>query len=326
MTPLPPTGTEKYQRSHSTASNESFRRNSRNSCSFLALAPELPSVRVAFAPLSCYHFVMRKPRASRAACGLLWVLVAGTALAAEPLPSGDQMIQRVMDHSAALAAATNAPAWAYDKRTVMEKLDGDAKVEERTEKLYRVQIIRGVPFSRLIKQEGRELTEAEIQKENQREAAFQKRLSGRDPKKAVAQREALVTKDLVERYQYQSLRRELIHGRQTVVVSFAAKPGKSDDSIQDRVLNRLSGTVWVDEATADVARLEVRLTKGFSMGLFGVLGSIKDCRMDLASRPMTDGTWLPEKTKVSMSARMLLSNVRFQMEETSSNYALEPAS
>ena len=256
----------------------------------------------------------------------MWVLVGGVGLAAEPLPSGEQLIQRMMDRSAALAAATNAPAWAYDKRTVMEKLDGDAKVEEHTDKLYRVRIIRGVPFSQLVKVEGRDLTEAELKKEDQREAAFQKRLSGRDPKKAVAQREALVTKELVERYQYQALRREAIHGRQTVVVRFEAKPGNGDDSIQDRVLNRLAGTIWVDEATADVARLEVHLTKGFSMGIFGVIGSIKDCRMDLASKPMTDGTWLPERTKVSMSARMLLSNVRFQVEETSSNFTLEPAS
>jgi hypothetical protein len=38
---------------------------------------------------------------------------------------------------------------------------------------------------------------------------------------------------------------------------------------------------------------------------------------------MTDGTWLPEKTKLSLSARMFLSSVRFQMEETSANYTLE---
>ena len=218
---------------------------------------------------------------------------------------------------------TNAPAWAYDKRTVMEKLDGDGKVEDITEKLYRVQIIQGVPFSRLVKVEGKELSEAELNKENQREAAFQKQLSGRDPKKTVAKHEALITKDLVERYQYQTLRRETIQGRQAVVVSFKAKPGKDDGSIEDRVLNRLAGTLWVDELTADVARLEVHLTEGFSMGVLGVMGAIKDCRMDLASRLMTDGTWLPEKTKLSLSARMFLSSVRFQMEETSANYTLE---
>jgi hypothetical protein len=71
--------------------------------------------------------------------------------------------------------------------------------------------------------------------------------------------------------------------------------------------------------------LEVHLTKELSMGVFGVLGSVKDCRIDLASTPMTDGSWQPEKTTFSVSARMFLSSVRFQMEQTSSNYTLEPA-
>jgi hypothetical protein len=235
------------------------------------------------------------------------------------------MIQKLLERSTALAAATNAPAWAYDKRTVMEKLGGDAKVEERTEKLYRVQIINGVPFSRLVQVAGRDLNEAELKKQNQREAAFQKQLSGRDPKKAVSQRESFVTKEIIERYDYKTLRREAVQGRQTVVVSFEPKSGKDSGSIQDRLFNRMEGMLWVDETTGDVARLEVHLTKGFSLGVMGVLGSIKECRMNLESKPMTDGTWLPEKTVFSMSARMFLSNVRFQSEETSSNFTLEPA-
>jgi len=253
-------------------------------------------------------------------------VTGGATVAAAPLPSGDQLIQRMMDRSAAKAAATNAPAWAYDKRTVMEKLDGDAKVAERTEKLYRVRIIRGVPFSRLVGVSGRALNAAEIKKENEHEAAFQKRLSGRDPRKAVHEREALITKDVLGRFDYQVLRREAVQGRPTVVVSFAPKPGKDDGSLQDRLFRRLAGMVWVDETTGDVARLQVHLTSGFSLGMLGMLGAVKECRMNLESKPMTDGTWLPEQTTVAMSARMLLSNVRFQMEESSTNYTLEPAS
>lgn len=252
-------------------------------------------------------------------------LAGGTAETVSPLPSVDQVIQRMMDRSAAVAAATNAPAWAYDKRTLMEKLDSAAKVEERTEKLYRVRIIRGVPFSRLVAVSGTNLNEAEIKKENDRETAFQKQLSGRDPNKAVKRRESFITKDMIERFEYKVLRRETVQGHQTVVVSFEPKPGKEGSSIQDRLFSRLAGMLWVDEATGDVARLQVQLTKGFSMGLLGMMGSIKECRMNLESKPMADGTWLPEKTSMLISARMFLSSVRFQMEETSSNFTLESA-
>ena len=249
----------------------------------------------------------------------------GVSVAAALLPSGDQVIRRMMDRSAALAAATNAPAWAYDKRMLVEKLDGDARVEERTEKLYRVRIIRGVPFSRLVGLSGRDLTEAELRRENEREASFQKQLSGRDPKKAVRQREAFITKDMIDRFEYKVLRRETVRGRQTLLVSFEPRPGRDGGSFQDRLLSRLAGMFWVDEEMGDVARLQVRLTEGFSMGWLGVLGSIKECRMNLESKPMPDGTWLPEKTTMAISARMFLSSVRFRMEETSSNFKLEAA-
>ena len=231
-----------------------------------------------------------------------------------------------MVHSAALAQATNAPAWAYDKRMVMECLASDGKVEERDEKLYRVRIIRGVPFSRLVSVSGHDLSAAEIKQENEREAAFQKQISGRDPKKAVKQREALITEGMIARFDYQVLRRESVQGRQTIVVRFAPKPGTDSGSIQNRLLSRLAGTLWVDETTGDVARLKVQMTKELSLGLLGVLGAIKDCRMNIDSKPMADGTWLPEKTTMSLSARMLLASVRFQMQETSSNFTLEPTS
>ncbi len=281
--------------------------------------------RIAIVPLACWLVITST---SAAADGPQLqqetTLARSTTNASALLPSGDQVIRRLLERSATEAAATNAPAWAYDKRTTSEKLGRDGKVQERTVKLYRVRIIQGVPFSRLVKVEGRDLTEAEIKKENQREAAFQKRLSGRDPKKAVDEGESFITTNVVERFQYRTLRREAIHGRQTIVVSFEAKPGKDDDKIEGRLLSRLAGTLWVDEALADVAQLEVHLTKAFSMGVLGVLGALKECRMDLACRPMSDGTWLPEKTKMSVSARMFLSNVRYQMEETASNFTSEP--
>jgi hypothetical protein len=241
------------------------------------------------------------------------------------LPSGVDLIKRAMERSAAQAKATNAPAWAYDKRQVMEKLDGDGKVKERTVKLYRVHIVQGVPISQLVKVEGQNLTEAELKEEHQHDMAFEKEFSGRDPKKVVKQREALIPKEVLDNFEFKSLRREPIQGRQTVEVSFNGKSDKDEGSIPERLMSRLAGTLWVDETTSDMARMKVHLTKSLSIGVLGVVGAIKDCKMELVSKPMPDGAWLPENTKMSFSARIFLSNVRIQIEETSSNFVLEPA-
>ena len=250
---------------------------------------------------------------------------ASTTGTGAALPSGEQVFQRVLDRFASNAAVTNVPVWACDKLEVSEELDTDAKVKERTEKLYRTEIVQGMPVSRLVKMNGRNLTEAEIKKEEKREAELQKQFGGHDSKKGGNEHDPFNPKEVVEHFECNALRREAVQGRQTVVVSFQPKPSKDSGSIGERLLSRLAGMLWVDEATGDLARLEVHLTKELSMGVFGVLGSVKDCRIDLASTPMTDGSWQPEKTTFSVSARMFLSSVRFQMEQTSSNYTLEPA-
>jgi hypothetical protein len=253
------------------------------------------------------------------------VLAGSSTKTDAPLPSGDELIQRVLDHFTAKAAETNVPVWAFDKVEVSEELDSDAKVKERTEKVYRTRIVQGLPVSRLIKKDGRVLTEAEIKKEDEREDAMKKEFGGPASKKEGKQHEDFNAKDTIKRFEWNALRREAVHGRQTVVVSFQPKPGKDKGSIVERMMNRLAGTIWVDETTGDLAQLEVHLTKELSMGIFGVLGSVKDCRIDLVSTPMTDGAWVPEKTTFSVSARMFLSSLRFKMEQTSSNFALEPA-
>ncbi len=244
---------------------------------------------------------------------------------ARPLPSAEDLIQRVLSHATNQVVGTNQPVWTYDKTQVTEKLDDDGKVDEREEKFYRVQIIHGVPFSRLVRVGGRDLTKEELEKEDEREQEMQKGLSGRDPKKSVDDQEALITTNIADLFEYKVLRREEVHGHPAIVVSFEAKPGKAK-SLADRLMRAMAGTVWVDEQTADIARLEVRLNKAVSFGFLAMLGSIKEFHMDMLSTPMTDGTWLPEKTELSFAARIFVSGIRMKMVETSTNFVAKPAS
>jgi hypothetical protein len=252
-------------------------------------------------------------------------LLSYGAAAGKPLPTADAIIQRMLDRSAELAKCTETNHWTYDKKTLSEELDSDGKVEKKKEKLYRVKIIKGVPFSRLVKISGRDLTEAELKKENQREAEFRKKISGRDPEAMSEREDPLIEKELVERYRFEVVQRETVKSRDTIQVKFGPKPGKLEEkTVQDRILNRMAGTLWIDEATGEVAKLNVGLTKGFSLGVFGMLGSVKDCQVSLSSKAMPDGAWVPESTDIRITARMLLSAARYHVREECSNYRLEP--
>jgi hypothetical protein len=262
----------------------------------------------------------------RIGCGLIGICwLTAVNASDQSLPSACDVVNAMLERSAKVAGNEKSQTWAYDKVSVTDQLDDDGKVTSTTEKLHRVRVFRGVPFSRLVKIQGQPLSPADLRKEDKREAEFRKRISGRDPGQVASRKEPLIVKDLVDRYQFEVKKRELIDGRPTLQVVFAVDPEKLvEKNLQDRILNRLAGTVWVDETTSEVARLQVHLTKGFSVGLLGILGSLSECRFNLTRKPMPDGTWLPHLQETQITARKLSSPVHFQVKAESTNFHPEP--
>src|SRR4051794_2154394 len=123
-----------------------------------------------------------------------WLAVT-FACAAEPLPSAADVMRRFVDRANAVAQSNAAVHYSCDKRSITQELDSADKPLKTTEKLYAVTLIGGLPFQRLVKVKGRDLTPAEIEKENQRETAFRQKLSGVDLKKKTATKEGVVTQE-----------------------------------------------------------------------------------------------------------------------------------
>jgi hypothetical protein len=260
--------------------------------------------------------------------GLILVCCRTVVSASEQsLPDARVVVAGMLERSANVASADPSPTWTYDKVTVTDQLGDDGTVSSTTEKLHRMTMYRGVPFSRLVKVQGRALSAAELSREEKREAEFRNRISGREPAKVAGRKEPLILKELVDRYQFEVRKREALDGRPTLRVAFSVKSEKQvENNLQDRILNRLAGTIWVDEATFEVARLNVRLTKGLSIGLLGILGSLTECRFSLTRQPMPDGTWLPLSQEAHITARKLASPVHFRVKEKSGNFQAEPVS
>ena len=65
-----------------------------------------------------------------------------------------------------------------------------------------------------------------------------------------------MTPELLARYQFAVKQRVVLSNRPTLVVTFKPKDGDLPErSVEDRILNRLTGTLWIDEAEADTARV-----------------------------------------------------------------------
>jgi len=267
-----------------------------------------------------------RPRLGTTFLLTLWLAVpaAGQAGAERPepaLPTASALMARVLERSARVARNTNAAPHTCLKRALVEELDGKGRVVKTTEKTYRVQCVQGIPFSRLIKVGGRELSPAELRKQDLREQAFLKKIAARDPDTMARGKEAWVTRELVDRYEFKVQGREPFENRMMVVLEFVPRASQpAAHKPQDRILERLTGRLWVDEADAEVARLEVRLLEAFSLGWLGLVGSVKQCDLLLLRQRLADGCWVNRRQTLVLGGRKLTSALRYRTTEDSSGW------
>jgi outer membrane protein assembly factor BamB len=171
----------------------------------------------------------------------------------------------------------------------------------------------------LVKVQGRDLTPAELERQNEREMAFRQRVTRVDFKRKARRREALATPELIDRFNFKVTGRESVEGRPTLVLTFHPK-GNPEKTIEDKVLNHLTGVLWVDEQEAELAKLDAVVRGPVSVGWFGAVGSLHRLAAKLERSRMPDGVWVNRSSSFSVAARKLFSAIRTQTSEHSSGF------
>ena len=252
---------------------------------------------------------------------VLYALAVGPCRGAEKLPESSELTRRMIERALAVARGEHTPHYTYEKRSLLEHLDASGQTNTTEQKLYQVTLIAGYPFNRLVKVQGRDLTSEESKKEERKEERFRQRYVGADPKKMAARKESWVTQQLLDRYEFVVQERVLVKNRPTLVVNFKPKAENlPNQAIQDRILNRMAGTLWVDEQDADTARISAHLTETASLGWFGVLGSLSRCDLSLERQRLPDGVWVNLKQVLLIHARKVATAMRFRHTEESSGF------
>ena len=242
----------------------------------------------------------------------------------EPLPSGSNVIHCLLERGEKVAKTDDKNHYTYDKRSVVEEFNDAGKVVKSTEKFYKVVLIGGLPFPRLVKIHGRELSPAELEKQNKREEDFRKKISQVDVKKKAKKKESWATEELVNKFDYKVLRRESIEGRAALVVTFTPKEKSGGGkSIEERVLSCITGTIWVDEEDSEMVRLETKLRDSMSLGWFGMFGSLTRLDVVLVRARMSDGVWVNTRNSFNIAARKVFETMRYRTTEESSGFKRE---
>ena len=252
---------------------------------------------------------------------LLPALCPRQALAGENLPTAGAVLQRMLQRANDVAPAREAFRYAYEKRSLTEDLDDNGRPIKTTRKTYQVTPIQGVPFARLIRINNRELTPEQLKTQDKKEQEFRRKLAGQDPKAAAAEDEEILNPKLIERYDFKVEKRDWRDHRPVLLLSFCPKKtNRLEKNVEDKVLDRLAGRLWVDEAEAEVVEVRVGLTEDLSLGWFGMIGSLKQCDVTMERQRLPGDVWVNKSFGISLGGRKVFTSMRYHVLEEFCNF------
>jgi len=100
-----------------------------------------------------------------------------------------------------------------------------------------------------------------------------------------------ITEELLERFDYKLVRRELLNGRPALIVDFEPANKKlPEKGFKEKCLNRAAGRAWVDEKDLVVVKASLHLTRPLSV-VGGLVGSLNKFQCDFVRKRTPEGLW-----------------------------------
>jgi hypothetical protein len=201
---------------------------------------------------------------------------------------------------------------------IERKHDGDGRVKETETRSYEVTPLGERSVERLMSVNGKELSASEREKEDKRvqkeveeiikrrEKKDQKEERARAKGEKEKEDDGVEIKDFLRISEITSVRREMFRGHEVIAFDFEPRKGFKPKNRGEDIVNKLAGTIWVDEAAQQVARLEARLTDSYKIA-GGMLASIgASTAFSFEQEKIGDEVWLPSSMEANISARVLL--------------------
>lgn len=270
---------------------------------------------------------MRNVRLARIWLGCAVLVALGgikKAAATEPegLLTAKEIIRKASTRAQTAETPTSKAGYTYTKVTVTEELDSSGNVKDRKERVYEVSFKGGSTRVKLLEVNGQLPGEAEAKKQAENEANS-RQMMGSSKGRPGEGRENFLTPELVGRFDFRLIGEETVNGRKAYRVGFDPKvPEPPVRRMVDRLLNRISGTLWIDAEEFEVARADIHLRSEVNL-LGGMIGSLKKLAYSMTRTRVADGVWLNSFSTGDFEGRKLLDSTRVKTKSQTSNFRLQ---
>jgi hypothetical protein len=193
-----------------------------------------------------------------------------------------------------------------------DELDGDGHVKHSKTEEHEVFFVGRRTVGRLLRKDSVDLTASEQKKEQEK---VDKRIQKVKKKEAKRQQnedegkhdENEITVDTFLRIsRFENPRRVSLKDRSAIAYDFSENPDAKTHGMAESAVKKVSGTVWIDEDSRQLIRMEAKLDEPFKMG-GGLLASVQKGSSFVFEQAFVNGEiWLPTYAEANITGRMLL--------------------
>ncbi|MGO8789036.1 MAG: hypothetical protein ACLQVL_16865 [Terriglobia bacterium] len=239
-------------------------------------------------------------------------------------PLSPQIVQLSIASTEADWKAT--PHFSYIER------DADVKGRVTTSKTYRVCMIDGSPYSRMIAIDDKPLSPAQDARQNEK---LRKEIDKRANESSTQRRKRLVdyqkdrermlvlVQQMADAFDFRLLGGRRIDDRDVDVFEALPRPEYRPKNREAKMLTGMKGMLWIDKHTYQWVRVDAEAFKPVRMGWF-VAEVSPGTRFLLEQKPVGENLWLPAHLNVEVKARILGLKKAYRHDETYRDYRALP--
>jgi hypothetical protein len=202
--------------------------------------------------------------------------------------------------------------YTFHEIMLTDELDPNGAIKTTESEERDVFFVNGYRIARLMKKNGRELSEGERKGEQDRITRLIEKYMKEPPGHSFNRRgENAGVGQILPLMKISNPRRISLNGRSTLAFDFVGDPHTKAHGLAENAARRIAGTVWIDEVDREVSRLEAKFDDTFRIG-GGFLASIhKGTSLVFEQSRLDRELWMPTASEIHLTAReMLVKGVR----------------
>lgn len=246
---------------------------------------------------------------------ILAVITAVSCCAQQPSLSQDQI--RALIRQSAEKDIENDRAqrnYTYIQREEQHKLNGNGQVQSTETRTFEIMVLFEEPVRKLIAKDDKPLPAKEAAKEEQKiqkiiderkkedDGDRRKRLA-KEAKEAAEGRQFV--NEIADAYDFHQVGMEAVESHDAYVIDAEPRAGYEPKRKEAKFLPKFRFRAWIDKASSQWLKLDIRCIDTVSVGLF-LVRVHKGSNIQIEQTQVNDEVWLPKHVALKLDARIAL--------------------